>query len=168
MDIPAWWQSLGPWWANDGWPWVSEWLKSPGFAGFAAVLAATMAFLGSRHQARLNSWWQRVEWALNLYTDPKSTQGQRMTGLAAIGAAQDSRLTKKPEQDFISSVVDANTLDLLGDGTDEDDVKALAQEALDAAHSGLTQVDEPYSKQEQEVQDDEARVREEGRAPSTD
>ena len=123
MEELSWFESVCAWWTADGWPWLSDWLKSTGFAGAAAVLAALLAFSGSRHQARLNAWWQRVEWALNLYTDPASTGPQRMAGLAALGAAQQSRLAHKDEQDFVAGVIDATTLDPLGDGIENDDLE---------------------------------------------
>lgn len=123
MEEMSWLESVGAWWVAEGWPWLSEWLKSTGFAGAAAVLAALLAFSGSRHQARLNAWWQRVEWALNLYTDPASTESQRIAGLAALGAAQQSRLAHRDEQNFVVRVIDATTLDPLGDGIDVDDLE---------------------------------------------
>lgn len=156
MDIPAWWQSVGLWWNGDGWAWVSEWAKSPGFAGFAAVIAATLAFAGSRHQARLNAWWQRIEWALKLYTSSDSTPGQRLTGLAAIGALQRSKLATRSEQDFVTEIIDATTLDPLGDGVEHDDLPA-PDAPYDSA--GYPQLDETYSVEEaKEATDDQERV----------
>lgn len=146
--VAAWWLSIPEWWHGDGWPWISEWVKSPGFAGFAAVLAATLAFAGSRHQARLNAWWQRIEWALNLYTKPDGTEAERIAGLAAIGALQQSRLAKKPEQDFVSEIVDATTLDPLADGVDDDDLLEVEPSEIDPEVPGVTQLDESYSNQE--------------------
>lgn len=142
--------SAASWWNHDGWPWISQWLNSPGFAGFAAVLAATLAFAGSRHQSRLNAWWQRIEWALNLYTKPDSTEAERIAGLAAIGALQQSRLAKKPEQDFVREIIDATTLDPLEDGTVSDDLGVVGSPEpekgfLDPA---IAHEDESYSKEE--------------------
>ncbi len=117
-----WWASLGPWWVNDGWPWVSKWLVSPGFGGAAAVAAASLAFVGTRHQARLNAWWQRVEWALNLYIKPEATREEREAGIAALLALQNSKLAKKDERTFLGEVVTATTLDLNGDGDETDDL----------------------------------------------
>lgn len=78
MDIAGWGESVALWWNGDGWKRISEWMKSAGFAGFAAVMAATLAFAGARHQARLNAWWQRIEWAMNLYTGSQSSQNERI------------------------------------------------------------------------------------------
>lgn len=153
-SVVAWWGSLPEWWTHDGWPWISDWMKSPGFAGFAAVVAAALAFFGARHQARLNAWWQRIEWALNLYTKPDSIEAERMAGLAAIGALQRTRLARRAEQDFVSEIIGATTLDPLGDGIETDDLS----EDL-GLNSGFTQPDEPYSDQEtKEASDDEERI----------
>lgn len=157
--VASWWVSIPVWWNGDGWPWIGEWVKSPGFAGFAAVIAATLAFAGSRHQSRLNAWWQRIEWALNLYTKPDSTEAERIAGLAAVGALQQSRLAKKPEQNFVAAIIDATTLDLLGDGIYDDDLPVDDLAGSPASNSGFTQVDESYSEQEaKEETDDEERI----------
>lgn len=124
IDFAAWWSSLGPWWSDDAWPWLSNWLTSPGFGGLAAVSAAGVALAGARHQARLNAWWQRVEWALDLYVKPDAKDLERRAGAAAIEALLDSRLAKKDEQAFLVEVVKAVTLDPLGDGLEEDDWSA--------------------------------------------
>lgn len=156
MNIAEWWESVALWWNGDGWRWISEWMKSPGFAGFAAVIAATLAFAGARHQARLNAWWQRVEWALNLYTGSKSSQRERITGLAAIGALQQSRLARKGEQQLVRQIVDANTLDLFGDGADDDDLRRIGAVPSTPTEPGDTLRDESYSEQEtKEATDDE-------------
>jgi hypothetical protein len=115
------WPAISAWWLNDGWPWLAEWMKAPGFAALAAVLAAAIAYLAARNQARLNAWWQRMEWALGLYAQSDSSPADRVVGLAAIQALQKSRLARKPEQDFVAAIVDAVTLDPLGDGAQTDD-----------------------------------------------
>lgn len=156
MGIADWWDGVVLWWNGDGWRWISEWMKSPGFAGFAAVIAATLAFAGARHQARLNAWWQRVEWALNLYTGSESSQRERITGLAAIAALQQSRLARRGEQELVRRIVDANTLDLFGDGAESDDVGNIGAAAGTSAESGDHGLDESYSDQEaKEETDDE-------------
>lgn len=158
--VASWWITIPVWWNGDGWPWISEWVKSPGFAGFAAVIAATLAFVGSRHQSRLNAWWQRIEWALNLYTKPDSTEAERIAGLAAVGALQQSRLAKKPEQDFVSEIIDATTLDPLADGIDDDDLPLDDPTESPGSDSGFAQLDESYSEQEEakEATGDEERI----------
>ena len=164
MDIAEWRESVALWWYGDGWRWIGEWMKSPGFAGFAAVLAATLAFSGARHQARLNAWWQRIEWALNLYTGSSSSQSERITGLAAIGALQQSRLARKDEQEFVRHIVDANTLDLYGDGAEDDDLRELDSRESSSRDAGDALPHESYSDQEtKEETDDERRVRSEDR-----
>lgn len=151
----AWWGTVVVWWNGDGWRWVSEWVKSPGFAGFAAVLAATLAFAGARHQARLNAWWQRIEWALNLYTRAESSERERLTGLAAIGALQRSRLARKGEQELVRQIVDANTLDLFGDGVQDDDVRVVDEREGDGVDHGYTHTDASYSRHDVEEETDD-------------
>ena len=64
--------------------WLSQWVRSPGFGGLAAVAAATIAYRAASRAAagaRLNAtedrrqrdsaerksqWWKRAEWALDL------------------------------------------------------------------------------------------------------
>lgn len=121
LDVGAWWTSLGPWWLDDGWPWTSDWLTSPGFGGMAAVVAAALALAGARHQARLNAWWQRVEWAVTLYVNPQATEAERQTGASALEYLQGSRLARADEKGFVGAVMAAVTLDPLGNGLDQDD-----------------------------------------------
>lgn len=131
LDIASWWASLGPWWVNDGWPWTSNWLSSPGFGGLAAVVAAGVALAGARHQARLNAWWQRVEWALGLYVKADAADHERIAGAAAIEQLQSSRLARSDEKAFLGEVMKAVTLDPLGDGLDRDDWSAEETENQD-------------------------------------
>lgn len=108
-------------WLDCVWPWLSAFLQSPGFAGVAAVIAAAIAFFGVRHTARLNAWWQRAEWALDLLTRENVDDEQYVTALAALRVLQGSRLAKREEQRFLREIVDATTLDPLGDGAETDD-----------------------------------------------
>jgi hypothetical protein len=121
LDLAAFAFSLRRWWLSDGWPWTSGWMSSPGFGGMAAVVAGAFAFAGVRHQARLNAWWQRVEWALGLYVKPEAKDFERRVGAAAIEALVKSRLAKTDEKQFLADVVKAVTLDPLGDGIEHDD-----------------------------------------------
>lgn len=123
-EAESWWRDVAKWWHGDGWPWISNWLTTAGFGGFAAVVAASLAFSGARHQARLNSWWQRAEWALNLYTKPDAEPLERRAGAAAVEALQRSRLAKKDEKRFLTEVATAVTFDPNGDGIENDDWSA--------------------------------------------
>jgi hypothetical protein len=153
-----WFNDLAAWWAAGGWPWISAWLQSPGFAGTAAVVAAFVAFRASRNAQRLDAWWKRVEWALDLYVPQDASDRDRRVGLAALHALQASKLAKKPESDFVAGVVDAVTLDPLGDGAEEDDWEEIEGSAADAA-SGA------YSEQAEKGGDDDGyRTRKEGRS----
>lgn len=107
------------WWTDDGWPWLSSWLTSPGFGGFAAVIAAFVALGASRRQSRLAAWWQRAEWALERYTSPDSTPQQREVGAAALGVLEASRIGGRAEEEFLIAIVVAMTLDPQGDGLGE-------------------------------------------------
>lgn len=49
------WADMAAWWAGSGWPWLSDWLRSPGFAGTAAVVGAGIAFRASRNAQRLDT-----------------------------------------------------------------------------------------------------------------
>lgn len=160
------WSTISDWWVAAAWPWMSGWMQTPGFAGFAAVVAAFVAFLGVRHQARLNAWWQRMEWALNLYTGRESTQVQRMAGLAAIGEAQQSGLARKAEQRFVSAVITAVTLDPLGDGDERDD---WGDSVEPSSSHGPAVAEESYSDPEaKEENDDQERDRAQGGPSGSD
>lgn len=152
------WNDLAIWWPTAGWPWFSAWLQSPGFAGTAAVVAAFVAFRASRNAQRLDAWWKRVEWALGLYVPQDATDRDRRVGLAALEALQASRLARRAESDFVASVVDAVTLDPLGDGADDDD-----WEDSDGPAAGVAGA--AYSEQAEEGgDDDQDGTREEGRS----
>lgn len=135
LPISQWWESVGPWWVNDGWPWTSAWLTSPGFGGMAAVVAAALALAGARHQARLNAWWQRVEWAVTLYVNPKATEIERRTGASALEYLQESRLARSDEKGFVGAVVEAVTLDPLGNGLSQDDWSQSVPTSFEAQES---------------------------------
>lgn len=120
-EVGEWWAGVCEWWGDAGWPWISGWLQSPGFAGTAAVVAAIIAFRAARNQQRLDAWWKRVEWALGLYTPQDATDQDRRVGLAALEALQASKLATRSEAEFVAGVVDAVTLDPLGDGAKDDD-----------------------------------------------
>ncbi|MFJ4044161.1 hypothetical protein ACIPV2_00260 [Microbacterium sp. NPDC089987] len=138
-SIADWWTGVGRWWHKDGWSWVSNWLTTAGFGGFAAVVAASLAFSGARHQARLNSWWQRAEWALNLYTKPNAKDMERRVGAAAVAALQSSRLAKRDEKRFLAEVAAAVTFDPKGDGVGTDDwSEAVADVQLSSTTNGDT------------------------------
>ncbi|MDN3311645.1 hypothetical protein QWJ90_11955 [Microbacterium oryzae] len=122
-----------PWvarpWHADIWPWLSDWIATPGFAGVAAIVAALVAFAGVRRQTRLNAWWQRAEWALSLLTREERDDVDLEVALAALRVLRQSRLAKKEEQKFVRSIVDVVVLDPAGDGTEasDEDVTVTAQ-----------------------------------------
>lgn len=113
---------IGEWWVNAGWPWISAWVQTSGFGGAAAVVAATIAFAGVRRQTRLNAWWQRAEWALELLSRDNASDEQVDMALEAIRLLRKSRLAKDDEQKFLAGIVTVSSLDPAGDGEFSDDI----------------------------------------------
>lgn len=136
MGNPGFLGAIGAWWITEGWPWISAWMQTSGFGGAAAVVAATLAFMGVRRQTRLNAWWQRAEWALDLITRADATDEQVETGLVALGALQKSRLAKTDEQNFLAGIATSSTLDPIGDGALTDDLAPAPPDAPSADAEG--------------------------------
>ncbi|MFV0375654.1 hypothetical protein [Microbacterium sp.] len=104
-------------WTTTVWPWVSGWLQTPGFGGAAAVAAAMIAFAGVYRQSRLNAWWQRAEWALDVLVRSNLDARDREMALEMIRVLQSSRLAKHEEQRFLAGVVTSSSLARIGEGT---------------------------------------------------
>lgn len=77
--------------------WFSAWSRSAGFGGVAAIVAASIAFLAARQNAkrqeradRKNHWWARAQWVLDatLQDSPAAKK------LAARGAASGRASTR--------------------------------------------------------------------------
>ncbi len=99
--------------------WVGEWLKSPGFGGLAAVVAAGVAFIGvsrtvkaQREAARRQQWWERARWALDLTLDQESST--RVVGFEVLDALANSEYAEEHEAEVIDAAVNA-TLDAYED-----------------------------------------------------
>lgn len=72
------------------WSW-GAWLMSPGFGGAAAVLAASLAFLGTRlnrrseeRRAREARWWEQARWASDLLLKGDDEQALGIAALAQL------------------------------------------------------------------------------------
>ncbi|GAB3399279.1 hypothetical protein GCM10027515_05420 [Schumannella luteola] len=88
--------------------WFFPWVTSPGFGGFAAVIAAAIAFAAARHQSasqrqaeRKEQWWKRAEWALNLTLSGESAI--REVGYETLGSLSTSEYAAVHEADIISA-----------------------------------------------------------------
>lgn len=99
--------------------WWGDWLRSPGFAGIAAVSAALIAYFAAtlttrsqRDQAekdrservrseRKSQWWSRAQWALDLMkgSDPAS----RAMGLRFLAALARSEWADQHEGDIVAA-----------------------------------------------------------------
>ncbi|RFA15580.1 hypothetical protein B7R22_06410 [Subtercola boreus] len=89
---------------NSAW----EWIRSPGFAGSAAVVAAVIAFTTARKDRRQKEraerkaqWWSRAEWALNQVTDRDDFTAQ--IGLNVLDALGNSEWAGEHEGDVIAA-----------------------------------------------------------------
>lgn len=98
--------------------WLSEWSRSAGFGGTAAIVAAAIAYRAARAGARRQQWvdrkvqwWARAQWALErVLSEDDRTQ---MIGLDVLDALARSEWASEHESD----VVDAATDRALGLGT---------------------------------------------------
>lgn len=121
MDFVGWWESLHPWWNDAGWPWISDWMQSAGFAGTAAVAAAVIAFFSARSQKRRESWWETIRWSVDLALedqDPDSRQG--VVGLRVVQALAKSKHVKDDQYNVVRAVTGV-FLDPKADGDETDD-----------------------------------------------
>lgn len=122
MDLVAWWESLHPWWVDAGWPWLSGWMQSAGFAGTAAVGAAVIAFFSARSQKRRDSWWETLRWSVDLaIEDQDADPRQGVLGLRVVQALAKSRHVRDDQLNVVRAITNV-ILDPNADGDDTDDV----------------------------------------------
>lgn len=99
--------------------WLSDWLRSPGFGGLAAVVAATIAYRAASRAAavsrasatadrqqrdrseRKSQWWKRAEWALDLTLDDDTRA--RQVGYEVLDALARSEWADEHENDVIAA-----------------------------------------------------------------
>ncbi|WP_375000148.1 hypothetical protein [Aeromicrobium sp. CTD01-1L150] len=112
-------------------PWT-EFVMSPGFGGLAAVVAATIAYVGvhktvkSRRAAdRKAQWWDRARWALDLTLYDGSEH--REVGYSVLEALGQSEYAAEHETDLIDAALD-RTLDAYA-AQDEADEPGSSPEA---------------------------------------
>ena len=91
---------------------IELFLRSPGFGGLAAVVAAAIAFLGvvrsnatKRKADRKQQWWDRARWALDLLLG--ETETARDVGVAALDALSLNEYAKVHEKELINAVLTA-------------------------------------------------------------
>jgi len=86
---------------------IGEFLRSAGFGGFAAVVAASIAYVSSRRgdaqqqrTAQRDRWWDQAKWALDRLDNPATQDG----ALAALSALLE-RAIDDTEKAFVSAAV---------------------------------------------------------------
>jgi len=102
--------------------WLSAWIRSPGFGGVAALVAAVIAYRAARRAAvvqksnadgdrtqrerseRKNQWWQRAQWALDL-TLSEDTEA-RTVGFKVLRALAESEWADEHEADIVAAATD--------------------------------------------------------------
>ncbi|WP_336645030.1 hypothetical protein [Microbacterium sp. USHLN186] len=138
MDCDGWWECrIAVPWQSQVWPWLTEFLQSAGFGALAAVLAAVIAFIGVRRQTRLDAWWQRAQWALELLTRREREASDEVIALAALRVLRTSRLAKREEQRFLRAVVDEYVLSPQEqDALDDGESPGASQDAVIRSGSG--------------------------------
>lgn len=95
----------------DVWRWLSTWSRSAGFAGTAAIVAATIAYLAARQNAnrqeradRKAQWWARAQWALDLTLSEE--EHARTVGFTMLDALASSEWAGEHEADIIVAITD--------------------------------------------------------------
>lgn len=90
---------------------MGEWVRSPGFGGFAAVVAALIAvggvWLNARSQragTRKQQWWERAHWALDLTLSDRPAD--REVGFAVLEALAESEWAAEHEADVIEAATE--------------------------------------------------------------
>lgn len=88
--------------------WFSDWARSAGFGGTAAIAAASIAYLAARQGARRQEradrkvqWWARAQWALDL-TMQDDERAQEV-GFGMLAALADSEWAGEHEADVIAA-----------------------------------------------------------------
>lgn len=102
--------------------WISEWVRSPGFGGVAALVAAVIAYRAARRAAavqrananddrdqreraeRKNQWWLRAQWALDRTLDQDSEA--RTVGFNVLQALAESEWADQHEADIVAAATD--------------------------------------------------------------
>jgi hypothetical protein len=102
--------------------WFLPWAQTPGFGGFAAVVAATIAFAASRYQARVQraaqrkeQWWKRTEWALNLTLSDEIAASE--IGISVLEALASSEWANEHEDDVIAAALTQSVTPTLTEST---------------------------------------------------
>lgn len=133
MDCDGWWDChVAVPWQSQVWPWLTDFLQSAGFGALAAVLAAVIAFIGVRRQTRLDAWWQRAQWALELLTRVGGERTDDVVALAALRALRTTRLAKREEQRFLRAVVDEYVFSSRWDDEARADTQGVAGSSITA------------------------------------
>lgn len=80
-------------WVVDVASWIDGWIRTPGFGGATAVVAAGLAYRGAARsrrsedvRAREQRWWEQARWAGDLLTEQPARQA---LGIAALGQLVD-------------------------------------------------------------------------------
>jgi hypothetical protein len=91
--------------------WLSDWIRTAGFGGAAAVLAAAIAYAGVRRNVRVQreasrkeQWWDRAKWALDLTLS--EIPEERVVGFAVLDALADSEWAQEHESDVIAAATE--------------------------------------------------------------
>lgn len=127
------------------WRWLSTWSRSAGFAGTAAIVAATIAYLAARQNAnrqeradRKAQWWARAQWALDLTLS--DDEHARTVGFTMLDALASSEWAGEHEADIIAAITDEALLVIDPEDSDAapDDEAAAAEQRSDRDRPGRT------------------------------
>lgn len=99
-SVPA-----GNWWTQGTWPWISDWMQSPGFAGAVALAALIFTWTLTRSKHKHEAWWEQVEWSLKQATDRDADDEARNMGIEALlDIKENKRLSGSRERRFLEIV----------------------------------------------------------------
>lgn len=137
--------------------WLSDWSRSAGFGGVAAIIAATIAYFAARQNARRqeradrkNQWWARAQWALDLTLRTDDAHAQEV-GFDMLSALAKSEWAGEHEGDVIAAATQpALDAEEIGAAPEVDvDMGARPEPDESALRDRPSGEDGPHSEQEE-------------------
>jgi len=110
--------------------WVDEWIRTPGFGGAAAVVAALLAYSGAARERRgadaratEDRWWAQARWASGLImsdSQAEITVGiEALDHLVAEADVEASRFAQRVYELLIPGDDDAEVIEIVDEDEDE-------------------------------------------------
>lgn len=108
-----------PEWSRDVLVWLNGWIRTPGFGGAAAVMAAVLAYRGAARsrssedsRAREQRWWEQARWAGDLLTEDTKRQALGIAALAQLVDEADDVEAAVFAMTALDQIIDAQVVDV--------------------------------------------------------